>query len=878
MTSNIVKSILDKFLGPNRLQTQIQSQAIPQIIETLTSFGIGIFPVESVVPFSSKELSQNSSLQNPSEKSGNSDNSINSISVPRFKCSCKLGSTCPSPGKHPANGLLWKQATTTSIDIFRKLSKGKTVNYGVATGRLSEKTNKYLVVVDIDEKDHPLISKLPKTFRYKTGSGGFHFWFWSSEPMQNSQGLIKKVDIRGTGGYVIVPPSIHVSGGKYEMISLPEDQILDFPDFLKQELKEISQLKRLAKKTPRNATSVSGQTSIVSGTWKQLPKTKIQGLGELGKVIVEKNLLLKSNKKPAICNKPAKAVQVLKTSKVPKVVLSRKKLAAKTARKIKKSLKNLTPLDTSWWSLAPVSQMISAIQAGAKVPVGVRNSSLHRFLASERGKGVCLLPDIIRSANSFICHLEDSASFSELEALNVCKSVMKYPAYLQDHKLVNKSYSLWMDENYEVDISVSQLDDLDEIFFSMLVAIPKSKKMSSVRTVSLAEITKLRKDWLNAQEIPCFANYKSQLLAKKLSSLGFEKQRTAKANTWLIDVSMAEAELKKELLTLSAIEARRVQLRNKRIENHADRTEMSSFQDVIELSKLSFDIKMRNVKARAELVRGASNKSSNKSSLAQSPACVMLPTQVNEPHTHPVNNFLQTEVYHMTQSETVSLSENSENSEKVEPIQAQTSEAVVLGPDGKPLTLIEERDEVITTERKHNPADKRYSGHGSTADGLQAMIKAMASLPPGKDTDFTKPNFFFDKERTLDFMETLQVGDVLGVRADMFKILAKKKNKLEVVRRKRSYGTYDFPKDKEDINAMQEELPAKEIDMAFAMASCEILYRNDTPYGMESELSYRVKVKVYADEKGRTYVFKTGKEVKSPVSNTPDAPDAPEKK
>lgn len=42
------------------------------------------------------------------------------------------------------------------------------MNFGLATGRKSEKSGKYLVVVDVDAAEHPIIKKLSFTFHSLT--------------------------------------------------------------------------------------------------------------------------------------------------------------------------------------------------------------------------------------------------------------------------------------------------------------------------------------------------------------------------------------------------------------------------------------------------------------------------------------------------------------------------------------------------------------------------------------------------------------------------------------------------------------------------------------------------------------------------------------
>jgi len=98
-----------------------------------------------------------------------------------------------------------------------------------------------LVVIDIDPAHGGLDSicrlhaehALPDGLRVRTGSGGWHLYF--AHPgfdVGNSAGTVlgAGVDVRGDGGYVIAPPSRHVTGGTYEWVGPSE--IPDLPDHL----------------------------------------------------------------------------------------------------------------------------------------------------------------------------------------------------------------------------------------------------------------------------------------------------------------------------------------------------------------------------------------------------------------------------------------------------------------------------------------------------------------------------------------------------------------------------------------------------------------------------------------------------------------------
>jgi hypothetical protein len=80
--------------------------------------------------------------------------------------------------------------------------------------------------VDVDDGGLESLAKLeragaptPKTARARTGGGGIHVFFRYPEgtEIRNSAGLLSPgLDVRGEGGYVVVPPSR--TQGTYEWV------------------------------------------------------------------------------------------------------------------------------------------------------------------------------------------------------------------------------------------------------------------------------------------------------------------------------------------------------------------------------------------------------------------------------------------------------------------------------------------------------------------------------------------------------------------------------------------------------------------------------------------------------------------------------------
>ena len=155
-------------------------------------------------------------------------------SIKANTCTCR-NPDCSSPGKHPLLKYSWKHVATNDSTKVEKWLSQSNVNFGVVTGKFSRTTNKYLVVLDVDAETHPILNKLPVTFSYRTGSGGWHFWFWCKYAVPSSVGKVAdQVDVRGAGAYVVVPPSKHISGKAYGVDSsfLNETPICDLPEFL----------------------------------------------------------------------------------------------------------------------------------------------------------------------------------------------------------------------------------------------------------------------------------------------------------------------------------------------------------------------------------------------------------------------------------------------------------------------------------------------------------------------------------------------------------------------------------------------------------------------------------------------------------------------
>jgi putative DNA primase/helicase len=145
-------------------------------------------------------------------------------SIREGRCTCGRA-VCDSPGKHPRLAAWPSQATTDERTIRSWFAHWRALNLGIVTGADSD-----LVGLDVDgdtgaeslrdlERQH---GALPETVVSLTGRGGRHFLFrHPGGTVSNGVGLWPGIDVRGDGGYLVVPPSRTVSPYDWQIGSEP---------------------------------------------------------------------------------------------------------------------------------------------------------------------------------------------------------------------------------------------------------------------------------------------------------------------------------------------------------------------------------------------------------------------------------------------------------------------------------------------------------------------------------------------------------------------------------------------------------------------------------------------------------------------------------
>lgn len=136
-------------------------------------------------------------------------------------CSCGRAD-CDSPGKHPRTRTGLKEATIDGDQIRAWWGQWPDAGVGLATGEVS---GVWVLDVDPDKGGEASMVQLQDevgvlrpALESITGGGGRHLFWCHPEDLDlgNRTGFLAGLDVRGDGGYVILPPSSHRSGRRYE--------------------------------------------------------------------------------------------------------------------------------------------------------------------------------------------------------------------------------------------------------------------------------------------------------------------------------------------------------------------------------------------------------------------------------------------------------------------------------------------------------------------------------------------------------------------------------------------------------------------------------------------------------------------------------------
>ena len=138
-------------------------------------------------------------------------------------CSCGTND-CGKPGKHPRIND-WQNAASSDLQTVTEWwSRWPGCKY-------RDSPEDGLVVLDVDPKNGGLESlaalesehnSLDPRARQRSGSGGWHYLFGPVEGVKLARGFRPGLDLlTGAGSFIVVAPSLHASGGRYEWMDEP---------------------------------------------------------------------------------------------------------------------------------------------------------------------------------------------------------------------------------------------------------------------------------------------------------------------------------------------------------------------------------------------------------------------------------------------------------------------------------------------------------------------------------------------------------------------------------------------------------------------------------------------------------------------------------
>jgi Bifunctional DNA primase/polymerase, N-terminal/Primase C terminal 1 (PriCT-1) len=125
---------------------------------------------------------------------------------------------CKPRDKLPATPRGCRDASNDPTLIARWWSENPCFNIAIACGPASR-----IFVVDVDDNGEAALRKLevehgelPPSVEAITARGRHVYFVWPDRAVRNSVGKLGPgLDVRGDGGYVLAPPSIHPSGRNY---------------------------------------------------------------------------------------------------------------------------------------------------------------------------------------------------------------------------------------------------------------------------------------------------------------------------------------------------------------------------------------------------------------------------------------------------------------------------------------------------------------------------------------------------------------------------------------------------------------------------------------------------------------------------------------
>lgn len=133
----------------------------------------------------------------------------------------------------------WRdESTTNPVQIEEWWGKWPTANIGLDCGASR------VAVIDVDDLDSydewTAGKDMPRTLVSRTGKGGRHYLYWApdTELRNSASKLARGIDVRGAGGFIVLPGSVHENGNVYQWMG-DADALAEFPQWVLDQLAEL---------------------------------------------------------------------------------------------------------------------------------------------------------------------------------------------------------------------------------------------------------------------------------------------------------------------------------------------------------------------------------------------------------------------------------------------------------------------------------------------------------------------------------------------------------------------------------------------------------------------------------------------------------------
>lgn len=138
-------------------------------------------------------------------------------------------------------------------------------------------------------------------------------------------------------------------------------------------------------------------------------------------------------------------------------------------------------------------------------------------------------------------------------------------------------------------------------------------------------------------------------------------------------------------------------------------------------------------------------------------------------------------------------------------------------------TKAEDQFEIIKTmvKRNEHPNTWKYPGRSGNEHKM-ALIKFMPTLSKEQMNSFALGNLVVNEVAAKKFIYEVKVNDLVGIKDTLYRVVGKTTDSLEVEFAKRNEPT-------------TRTIGLSDIDYGLSTGFAEILWRDDAPYGIDSE-------------------------------------------